>query len=83
MHRLNRYEIVRILGSKQIKISASSVYNILKRNGLNRLKNMNNTKKKVNNNKIIMLRSGCRGQIIKYIFFIDMQEIMNIMIFLI
>ena len=29
--RLNRYEIVRILGSKQVKITASSVYNILKR----------------------------------------------------
>ena len=56
--RLNRYEIVRILGSKQIKISASSVYNILKRNGLNRLKNMENIPKKVNNNKIIMSKSG-------------------------
>ena len=56
--RLNRYEIVRILSSKQIKISASSVYNILKRNGLNVLKNMNNTEKKVNKNKIIMSRSG-------------------------
>jgi len=56
--RLNRYEIVRILGSKQIKISASSVYNTLKRNGLNVLKNMNNTEKKVNNNKIIMSKSG-------------------------
>ncbi len=55
--RLNRYEIVRILSSKQIKISASSVYNILKRNGLNRLKNMGNIPKKVNN-KIIMSKSG-------------------------
>ena len=55
--RLNRYEIVRILSSKQIKISASSVYNILKRNGLNRLKNMEDIPKKVNN-RIIMSRSG-------------------------
>ncbi len=56
--RLNRYEIVRILSSKQIIISASSVYNILKRNGLNRLKNMEDIPKKVNKNKIIMSRSG-------------------------
>ena len=56
--RLNRYEIVRILGSKQIIISAYSVYNILKRNGLNVLKNMENIPKKVNNNRIIMSKSG-------------------------
>ena len=56
---LNRYAISRVLKNKAIKISSSTVYNIFKRNGLNKLERVKSENLNFSNSKkIIMSKSG-------------------------